>query len=354
MDVGDWPREQRKRCNYAYFADPRRGGPAAEAGDRAPDPAVVSRGRAGPRSQFPNATLATKAAQGSVNPPRLHAPRDARTRLWFLFSSYLSAPERLRKPNRTPSPRPGPSHRSRAPARPTLPVRTPPRSSARFCPRFQSQRTLFLLPYLRQYSASSRVVPNSGPGSSAEPRGETFSPRSAAARSSPAASPPGRQLPVWVRGKRVPFPVPSGPQRIWSVSVAEGEDGSTSGRPPQRRGRPAGCRSRSFCCGDDWGRGRWLQSPPSSLTVRKLGLARRAGSSLGSWGCGLLKAACVSSSMAVGFPRSKCLREVEPAPEATPSLVAQMPDLMRELVPVPSYVSQPGCLECTPWRPLPQ
>lgn len=92
--------------------------------------------------------LGTRAAHGSVNPPRLHAPRDARTRLWFLFSSYLSAPERLRKPTRTPSPRPGPSPRSRAPARPTLPARTPRRSSARLCPRLRRRRTLLLLPYL--------------------------------------------------------------------------------------------------------------------------------------------------------------------------------------------------------------
>lgn len=136
--------------------------------------------------------LGTRAAHGSVNPPRLHAPRDARTRLWFLFSSYLSAPERLRKPNRTPSPRPGPSPRSRAPARPTLPARTPRRCSARFCPRLRRRRTLLLLPYLRRYSASGRVVPNSDPGSSAEPRGETFSPRLAAARSSPSGLSAGK------------------------------------------------------------------------------------------------------------------------------------------------------------------
>lgn len=73
--------------------------------------------------------LGTRAAHGSVNPPRLHAPRDARTRLWFLFSSYLSAPERLRKPTRTPSPPPrplapepgpGPAHPASAHAAPQL------------------------------------------------------------------------------------------------------------------------------------------------------------------------------------------------------------------------------------------
>lgn len=207
--------------------------------------------------------LGTRAAHGSVNPPRLHAPRDARTRLWFLFSSYLSAPERLRKPTRTPSPRPGPSPRSRAPARPTLPARTPRRCSARSVPacgaggRCSSSLTCAgtLL-----WAASFRTpIPARAPNRAAK-RSPHVWPRPAPP---PAASPPGRQLPVWVRGKRVPLPVPPGPQRIWSVSAAEGEDGSTSGRPPQRRGRRAGCRSRSSCCGDDWGRGRWLQSPPS-------------------------------------------------------------------------------------------
>lgn len=234
----------------------RGGGSGARPRRRPPGPAR-------PRSQFPNPTW---------EPGRRTVPLTLRgcTPLGTRgrdsgFSSALTSPRPNDSGSRTAPLSPAPAPRPGAGPRPGPPCQRARRAAARpgsvpACGAGgRCSSSLTCAGTLLRAASFRTPIPARAPNRAAK-RSPHVWPRPAPP---PAASPPGRQLPVWVRGKRVPLPVPPGPQRMWSVSAAEGEDGSTSGRPPQRRGRRAGCRSRSSCCGDDWGRGRWLQSPPS-------------------------------------------------------------------------------------------